>query len=70
VVQSGETLRQIAFRTLGHDSGKLVEQIRRLNPTLTDPDHIVVGQEIRLPRLSKPVDFPEAGGASAMAGKN
>jgi general secretion pathway protein A len=70
VVQSGETLRQIAFRTLGHDSGKLVEQIRQLNPTLTDPDHIVVGQEIRLPRLSKPVDFPETGGASAMAGKN
>lgn len=70
VVQSGETLRQIAFRTLGHDSGKLVEQIRQLNPTLTDPNHIEVGQEIRLPRLSKPVDFPAAGGASAMAGKN
>jgi general secretion pathway protein A len=70
VVQSGETLRQIAFRTLGHDGGKLVEQIRQLNPTLTDPNHIEVGQEIRLPRLSKPVDFPAAGGASAMAGKN
>ena len=69
VVQSGETLRQIALRTVGHYSGKLIEQVRKLNPTMTDPNHIEAGQEIRLPRLSKHVDSP-ATRASDMAGKN
>jgi LysM repeat protein len=70
MVQSGETLHEIARRALGQDSDKIIEQIRMLNPTLTDPNHIEVGQEIRLPRLSKPVDPPATGGTSDMAQKN
>jgi Mrp family chromosome partitioning ATPase len=46
---------------LGQDSGKIIEQIRKLSPALTDLNHIEAGQEIRLPRLSKPVDPPAAG---------
>jgi type II secretory pathway predicted ATPase ExeA len=69
VVQSGETLYSIARQTLGQDSGKLIEQIRNLNPAVTDPDHIEAGQEIRMPRLSKPVKPPTAGGANDMSGK-
>jgi len=70
VAQSGETLQHIALRTLGQDSIELIEQIRQLNPGLTDPDHIEAGQEIRLPQLSKPVDLPTVGGARDMVGKN
>ena len=69
VVQSGETLYRIARQTLGQDSGKLIEQIQKLNPAVTDPDHIEAGHEIRLPRLSKPVKPPTAGGANDMSGK-
>jgi len=70
VVQSGETLYRIARQTLGQDSGKLIEQIQKLNPAVTDPDHIEAGHEIRLPRLSKPVKPPTTGGANDMSGKN
>jgi hypothetical protein len=70
VVRSGETLRMIAFHTLGQDSGKIIEQIEKLNPAVTDPDHIEVGQEIRLPRLSNSVKTPSAGGTNDMSAKN
>ena len=70
LVQSGETLRRITLQTLGQDSGKIIDQIKKLNPAVTDPDHIEAGQEIRLPRLSKPVNPPTAGGANDMSGKN
>jgi len=70
VVRSGETLRMIARHTLGQDSGKIIEQIEKLNPAVTDPDHIEAGQEIRLPKLSKPVNSLSAVGANAMSAKN
>ena len=70
VVQSGDNLRQIAIRTVGQYSGKIVEQIRRLNPTLSDPNHIEVGQEIRLPQVSVPVDSQTAGGATDSTGND
>lgn len=53
VVQSGDDLRQIAIRTIGHYQGKVIDQIRSLNPDLTDPDHIQIGQTIKLPRTSQ-----------------
>ena len=70
VVQSGETLRAIAFRTLGQESGRIIEQIQKLNPAVTNPDHIEAGQEIRLPRLSKFVNPPSVNGTSDMSAKN
>jgi len=70
VVQSGETLHMIVRRTLGQDSRKLIEQIQKLNPAVTDPDHIEAGQGIRLPKVSKPDNLPSANGARDMAAKN
>ena len=71
VVQTGETLLQIARHTLGDDSGKVIEQIRTLNPGMTDVNHIEPGQEIRLPPLFTPSDPPTTTDeASDMFGKN
>jgi hypothetical protein len=49
VVQSRQTLGQISLRRLGGYNPQLLAHIRALNPRLLDPDHIEVGQEIRLP---------------------
>ena len=70
VVQSGNTLDMIALQSLGQDSPELIEQIQRLNPALTDPDHIEPGQEIRLPKLSNPVRTSSPGGTNDMTAKN
>jgi hypothetical protein len=70
VVQSGDTLHVIVLRTLGQDSRKLIEQIQKLNPVVTDPDHIEAGQKIRLPRLSKDDNSPSASGAFDVSAKN
>jgi type II secretory pathway predicted ATPase ExeA len=68
VVHSGDTLRQIALRTVGQYSGKVRDQIRRLNPAMTNPNHIEVGQKVRLPQPSVSVDSPlDAGGANTTA---
>lgn len=70
VVLPGDTLRQIALRTGGKYSGKILKQIRKLNPGMTDPSHLEVGQEVRLPRFSTPFDSPLASGAGHLTGKN
>lgn len=54
-VQPGDTLYRIALRTMGQANDSLLEQIQDLNPSVTNPDHIEVGQEIRLPQSSQPV---------------
>ena len=48
-VKAGDTLSSIADRYLG-DAG-LYEQIAALNPSISDPDAINVGQKIRLPQV-------------------
>jgi AAA domain/LysM domain len=69
VVQPGDTLRQIALRTVGQYRGRVIEQIRKLNPGMTDPNHLEVGQELKLPRPSLPVDSPPDGGAANTTGR-
>jgi type II secretory pathway predicted ATPase ExeA/phage tail protein X len=63
VVQSGDNLRQIALRTVGRYSDRIIEQIRKLNPGMTDPNHLEVGQQVRLPRPSVTIDSPPDNGA-------
>jgi general secretion pathway protein A len=63
VVQRGDNLRQIALRTVGRYSGRIIEQIRKLNPGMTDPNRLEVGQQLRLPRPSVPVDSRPDGGS-------
>jgi general secretion pathway protein A len=48
-VKPGQTLWQINLGHFGRSNRKLVEQIRALNPRITDPNHIETGQRILLP---------------------
>lgn len=70
VVQSGDDLRQIALRTMGQYSGKVIEQIRKLNPAINDPNHLEVGQKIRLPLVSVPLDSGPVSRAANTVGRD
>ena len=48
-VEPDQMLQDIAVKYLGSFNLKRLHQIQALNPKLTDPDHIEVGQKIRLP---------------------
>ena len=64
VVRPGETLQQIALRTLGQDDSQILKEIQRLNPRLTNPDHIEADEEIRMPQTTRASNPPPAGGAN------
>lgn len=49
VVQQNDTLRDLCMSTLGRYDTTILSEIRELNPDLKNPDHLVEGQEIRLP---------------------
>lgn len=49
VVQPRDTLRDLCVLTLGRYDEVVLSQIQKLNPELRDPDHLIVGQKIRLP---------------------
>ncbi len=69
-VRPGETLQQIALRTLGQDDSQILKQIQQLNPRMTNPDHIEADQEIRLPQISRASTPPPAAGANDLSRKN
>jgi hypothetical protein len=48
-VKSGETLYQISVNKFGKYDGKVLEQLRGLNPSLDNPNLIRTGQKIRIP---------------------
>jgi len=48
-VEPQQTLRGISLRYLGAYNPRVLNQILELNPRLTDPNHIEVGQRLRLP---------------------
>jgi len=49
VVQPRDTLRDLCLLILGRYDEVVLSQIQKLNPELKDPDHLDVGQKIRLP---------------------
>jgi len=49
VVQPKDTLRELCVSTLGRYDKVVLSQIQKLNPELRNPDHLDVGQKIRLP---------------------
>jgi len=49
VVQPKDTLRDLCVSTLGRYDEVVLSQIQKLNPELRNPDHLEVGQKIRLP---------------------
>jgi type II secretory pathway predicted ATPase ExeA len=48
IVQTNDDLRRICLRHLGRFDERLIEEIRELNPEITNPDHVTVGQRILL----------------------
>ena len=69
-MRAGETLQQIALRTLGQDDRQILKQIQQLNPRMTNPDHIEADQEIRLPQISRTSNPPTVDGANDLSRKN
>ena len=49
-VEPNQWLEQISVEYLGGYDSQRLHQIQALNPDLTDPNHIEVGQKIRLPK--------------------
>ncbi len=48
-VGPGDTLVNLAMQNVGGYNGAVLQQIRALNPSLKDPNHIETGRTIRLP---------------------
>jgi general secretion pathway protein A len=48
-VKPGQTLYQISLNKFGKYDGKVLEELRGLNPSLENPDRIRTGQRIRIP---------------------
>ena len=56
VVQPHDTVVELCLSTFGRYDEVALNEIRKLNPRLKNPNHLEVGQEIRLPRTpQKPV---------------
>jgi general secretion pathway protein A len=49
VVQPHDTLRSLCMRFMGRYDDSVFSQIWKLNQDLTDPNHILVGQQVRFP---------------------
>jgi general secretion pathway protein A len=49
VVERQDTLRHLSLEYLNRFDDKTIDEIRALNPAITDPDRIETGQRLRLP---------------------
>lgn len=49
VVQPNDTLRDLCMSTIGRYDNTVLAEIRKLNPELKDPNHLLAGREIRFP---------------------
>lgn len=49
VVEEASTLRQLSLKYLGRYDRTTTNEILKLNPAVTNPDHIIAGQHLRLP---------------------
>ena len=49
VIQPNDTLRDLCISAVGRYDNTLLAEIRKLNPELKDPNHLLAGREIRFP---------------------
>jgi type II secretory pathway predicted ATPase ExeA len=70
IVQPGETLREIILRTTGYYNADVVERVRKLNPAISDLDHLEAGQEIRFPLIPRSQDSATASGEAGAEANN
>jgi general secretion pathway protein A len=52
IVQANDDLRQICLRHLGRYDMEVLHKVTEINPEISDPDRITVGQRIILPQAS------------------
>jgi general secretion pathway protein A len=57
-VAPGDTLEAIVTNHLGSYNGSILQEVRALNPRITDPNHIETGRTLRLPAHSDAVTSP------------
>ncbi len=57
-VAPGQTLLEICVANFGKCDPEILREIRKLNPGLSNPDHIETGQKIRLPALEAVMGKP------------
>lgn len=53
VVEPDQSLSRILYRHFGRSESGILEEVMQLNPSILNPDHIEVGQRIRLPRMPR-----------------
>ena len=59
VVRPNETLSRISEHYLGRYDERVAEKIQQLNPKLTNPDHVEIGQLILLPQQAEDQGAPQ-----------
>ena len=57
-VTPGQTLLGICAEKFGNCTSQILRQIQQLNPSLSDPDHIETGQQLRIPVLAAQTNNP------------
>jgi general secretion pathway protein A len=51
VIERGDTLGKLAARVYGRSNGRILAEIQKTNPEISDFDHIVPGQQLHFPAL-------------------
>ena len=59
-VTPGQTLLGICAEKFGNCTSQILRQIQQLNPSLSDPDHIETGQQLRIPVLAAQTNNPSS----------
>ena len=57
----GQTLYHLTVKKLGKYNKEVLEEIRKLNPGLGDPDYIQAGRKIRIPSTPSGSTGPQGG---------
>jgi nucleoid-associated protein YgaU len=52
-VPPGVGLRALARRIFGTDSQSIINRVKKMNPQITDPDHILAGDVLRFPDVTE-----------------
>ena len=67
LVAKDSTLRQLSLIYLGRYDQEAIGEISRINPTMTDPEHIRAGEQLRLPLTLRRELASQSGPASRTA---
>lgn len=69
VVRSGDTLESLATRVYGRSSKEIISTITRRNKGVTNPSHLLVGQELVFPALGATAGYSDATATASSASR-